>query len=137
MKKNLILVCIFVLSFAFVSCGSSSGGGGNYDIYMVQINFPGQEIVPAGTGTIFSVTLRKNGKEVDSSDVTVSTFKDSGIGQLRIWNSGGSIDIQSDKITKKYGEITDCLFGAVSGTGKFGFTATYKGVTATVTFKTN
>ena len=79
----------------------------------------------------------KNGKEVDPSDVTVSTFKDSTIGKLRIWNDGGTIDIKSDKITKKYGEITDCKVGAVSGTGQFGLTATYQGISIKETLSTN
>ena len=79
----------------------------------------------------------KNGKEVDPSDVTISTFKSSGIGGLRIWNGSG-IDIQSNKtITRKYGEIIGCKFGAVSGSGEFGLRATYQGITIEESLSTN
>lgn len=135
MKKILFLVCMFVLSFGLMSCGKD--GSGSSDIYMVEIHYPGQQVLPVGTGTSFSVTVIKNGEPIDSSNVSISTFKDSGVGNLRIWNDGGTIDFQGDKISKKYGEITDCKFGAVSGTGEFGLKATYKGTTATVTFSTN
>ena len=37
MKKILILVCMVVLAFAFVSC--SKDGGGNSGMLTVQINF--------------------------------------------------------------------------------------------------
>ncbi|MBO7431616.1 MAG: hypothetical protein J6U02_01805 [Elusimicrobia bacterium] len=142
MKKILILVCVFIFSFGFISCGKN-GGGGFSDIYEVDIDFNGAPdptkptVVPVGQGVNFSVLLRKNGELVDSSDVSLSTFKASSVGNLRIWNDGGTIDFQGDKISKKYGEIADCKFGAVSGTGEFGLKATYKGTTATVTFSTN
>ena len=57
---------------------------------------------------------------------------------MRIWN-GSSVDIQKDKITVKYGDVTDCQFGAVSvsESGKFGLTATYKDITDKITFRTN
>jgi hypothetical protein len=140
MKKILILLSMFVLVFGFVSC-SKDGNGGGSGVYTVQINFfvpdPSQPTtVPVGEGARFSVTVTENGKPIDSDDVDVSTFKDSGIGNLRIWNDG-EINIQGAKISKKYGEIKGCRFGAVSGSGNFGLTATYKGVTASVTFKTN
>lgn len=135
MKKILILVGMFVLSFGLMSCGG--GGGGNSYMYEVVLGVPGDPICPAGEGRDFFVRLIKNGKDVDPKDVTVSTFKDSTIGKLRIWNDGGTIDIKSDKITKKYGEITDCHFGAVSGTGKFGLTAAYQGTTTKITLQTN
>ncbi len=139
MKKILILVCMFVLSFGLMSCG---GGGGGGNSVMLQINFfapdPSQPTtVPVGQGATFSVTVTENGKQVDSSDVNLSTFKDSSIGLLRIWNDGGTIDIKDNKINTKYGEVIDCQFGAVSGTGKFGLTASYKGITTKVTFSTN
>ena len=142
MKKFLVLSCMFIFSFAFVSCGNNVEDTINSYMYGVQINFhvpdPTQPTtVPVGQGATFSVTVTKNGEHVDSSDVAVSTFKDSGIGNLRIWNDSGTIDIQSNKISKKYGEITDCKFGAVSGTGEFGLKATYKGNTVKVTFRTN
>jgi hypothetical protein len=135
MKKFLILVCIFVLSFGFMSCGKD--GSGSSDNYALDLFILGMPTCDPGDGREFSVKLIKNGKEVDPGDVTVSTFKDSSIGQLRIWNDGGTIDIKSDKITKKYGEITDCHFGAVSGTGKFGLTAAYQGTTTKITLQTN
>ena len=136
MKKILILLGMFVLSFGLMSCGGGGGGGNSY-MYEVILDYNGQEILSPGAGTCFLVKLIKNGKEVDPSEVTISTFKDSTIGKLRIWNDGGTIDIKSDKITKKYGEVTDCQFGAVSGTGKFGLTATYKDITDKITFRTN
>ncbi len=136
MKKILILAGMFVLSFGLISCGGGGGGGNSY-MYEVVLGVPGDPTCPAGEGRDFFVRLIKNGKDVDPKDVTVSTFKDSTIGKLRIWNDGGTIDIKSDKITKKYGEITDCHFGAVSGTGKFGLTATYQGTTTKVTLQTN
>ena len=141
MKNILILACMVVLAFGFVSCGKD--GSGSSGVYTVQINFYVPDptkptTVPVGQGATFSVTATQNGKQIDSSDVTVSTFKDSTIETLRIWNDGGSIDIQSNEtITKKYGEITGCKIGAVSGTGSFGLNVTYKGVTDTVTFGTN
>jgi hypothetical protein len=141
MKKILILVCMFVLSFSFISCGKD--GSGILDEYEVQINFyaPNPEyptIVPVGQGATFSIIARKNGEVVDPSDVTISTSKDSTIGNLRIWNDSGSVNIQSDStINKKYGEITGCKIGAMSGSGSFGFTATYKSATTDVTFSTN
>ena len=140
MKKILILVCMVVLSFGFVSCGKD--GSGILDGYEVQINFyaPNPEYpttVPVGQGATFSVIARKNGEVVDPSDVNISTFKDSSIGNLRIWNDAGTIDIQSANISKKYGEITGCKIGAISGSGNFGFTATYKSATTDETFSTN
>ncbi len=135
MKKILIFVGMFVLAFSLVSCGG--GGGGNSYMYEVILDVLGDPTCPVGEGREFLVKLIKNGKEVDPSDVTVSTFKDSGIGQLRIWNDGGTIDIKSDKITKKYGEITGCKVGAVSGSGQFGLTATYQGITIKETLSTN
>ncbi len=141
MKKILILVGMFVLAFGLASCGGG-GGGGNSNTLMVRINFfapdPSQPTtVPVGQGADFSVTVTQNGKDLDSSDVNLSTFKDSSIGQIRIWNDGGTIDIKQDKINTKYGEVIGCKIGAVSGSGKFGLTASYKGVTTSVTFKTN
>ncbi len=137
MKKILILVCMFVFSFGLMSCGGG-GGGGNSDVYMVQINYNGQEILSPGTTTYFSVTLRKNGNEVDPSDVTMSTFKDSGVADLVI-KKGSEVILQGASITAKYGDVTGCTFGVVnpSGSGHFGLKATYKGDTATITFKTN
>lgn len=143
MKKILVFVGMFIFVFGLVSCGSSGGGGGISDIYEVDINFYGAPdptkptTVPVGQGVNFSVLLRKNGELVDSSDVSVSTFKNSSVGKLRIWNDSSTINIQGDSITKKYGEITGCKFGAVSGNGEFGLKATYKGTTATVTFNTD
>ena len=136
MKKILILVCMFVLSFGLMSCGGSGGGGGNSDVYMVQINYNGQEILSPGTTTYFSVTLRKNGNEVDPGDVTMSTFKDSGVGDLVI-KKGSEVILQGASITAKYGDVTGCTFGTLSGSGNFGLKATYKGDTATITFRTN
>ncbi|MBR3628155.1 MAG: hypothetical protein IKN42_04845 [Elusimicrobia bacterium] len=135
MKKILIFVGMFVLAFSLVSCGG--GGGGNSYMYEVILDVLGDPTCPVGEGREFLVKLIKNGKEVDPGDVTISTFKDSGIGQLRIWNDGGTIDIKSDKITKKYGEITGCKVGAVSGAGQFGLTATYQGITIKETLSTN
>ena len=140
MKNILILACMVVLAFGFVSCGKD--GSGSSGVYTVQINFYVPDptkptTVPVGQGATFSVTATKNGEVVDPSDVTISTFKDSTIGDLKIWNDAGTIDIQSSKISKKYGEITGCKFGAVSGSGNFGFTATYKSATTDVTFSTN
>lgn len=135
MKKILIFAGMFVLSFCLLSCGG--GGGGNSYMYEVILNIPGDPICPVGEGRSFFVKLIKNGNEVDPSDVTISTFKDSGVGNLRIWNDGGTINIQSNSITEKYGEITGCKVGAVSGTGEFGLTATYQGVTMKVTLSTN
>ena len=131
---------MIVLAFAFVSC--SKDGGGNSGMLTVQINFyvPDPEYpttIPVGEGATFSVTVTQNGKEVDPSAVTISTFKDSSIGQLRIWNDGGTINFQGDKITKQYSEVTDCKVGAVSGSEKFGLIATYKGYTAKITLSTN
>ena len=107
-------------------------------MYEVLLEYNGQEILSPGTGTWFLVKLIKNGKEVDPSVVTISTFKDSNVGNLRIWNGSG-IDIQSNEtITRKYGEIAGCQFGAMSasGSGKFGLIATYKDVTDKITFRT-
>ena len=81
--------------------------------------------------------MTQNGKEVDPGEVTISTFKDSTVGNLRIWNDAGTIDIQGANISKKYSEVTGCKFGPVSGTGYFGLTATYKGFVDSVTFQTN
>ena len=135
MKKILIFVGMFVLAFSLVSCGG--GGGGNSYMYEVILDVLGDPTCPVGEGREFLVKLIKNGKEVDPGDVTVSTFKASSIGGLRIWNGSG-IDIQSNKtITRKYGEITGCKVGAVSGTGEFGLTATYQGITITETLSTN
>ena len=138
MKKILILVCMVVFSFGLMSCG----GGGNSNTFAIQIHFFAPDlskptIVPVGEGATFSVTVTQNGKEVDPSAVTISTFKDSSIGQLRIWNDGGTINFHGDKITKQYSEVTDCKVGAVSGSGKFGLIATYKGYTAKITLSTN
>ena len=134
MKKILIFVGMFVFAFGFVSCSKDSGGGSSGN-YMVQINILGMPTCSVGDGREFLVKLLKNGKEVDPSDVTVSTFKDSAIGNLKIWNDGGTINIQGSKITKKYGEITGCKIGVVSasGSGDFGLKATYKGISATAT----
>ena len=135
MKKILIFVCMFVLAFGLVSCGG--GGGGNSYMYEVILDVLGDPTCPVGDGREFLVKLIKNGKEVDPSDVTVSTFKASSIGGLRIWNGSG-IDIQSNEtITRKYGEITGCKVGAVSGTGEFGLRATYQGITIEETLSTN
>ena len=136
MKKILIFVGMFVLAFGLVSCGGGGGGGNSY-MYEVILDIPGDPICPVGEGREFLVKLIKNGKEVDPSDVTVSTFKASGIGDLRIWNGSG-IDIQSNKtITRKYGEITGCKVGAVSGTGEFGLKVSYQGITVEETLSTN
>ena len=140
MKKILILVCMVVLAFAFVSC--SKDGGGNSGMLTVKINFyvPDPEYpttIPVGQGATFSVRVTQNGKEVDPGEVTISTFKDSTVGNLRIWNDAGTIDIQGANISKKYSEVTGCKFGPVSGTGSFGLTATYKGFVDSVTFQTN
>jgi hypothetical protein len=135
MKKILILVCMFVFSFGLMSCGG--GGGGNSYMYEVILEIPGDPTCPVGEGRDFIVKLIKNGKEVDPSDVTISTFKSSGIGNLRIWNGSG-IDIESNKtITRKYGEITGCKVGAVSGSGEFGLKATYQGITIEESLSTN
>jgi hypothetical protein len=135
MKKILILVCVFIFSFGFISCGKN--GGGNSYMYEVVLYIPGNPVCPVGDGRDFIVKLIKNGSEVDPSEVTVSTFKDSSVGNLRIWNDGGTIDIQGDKISKKYGEITGCKVGAVSGTGEFGLRATYQGITIEESLSTN
>ena len=135
MKKFFILVCMVVLSFGLTSC--SKDGGGNSYMYEVGLYIPGTPVCPVGEGREFIVKLIKNGSEVDPSDVTVSTFKDSSVGNLRIWNDGGTINIQSNNITKKYGEITGCKVGAVSGTGEFGLRATYQGITVEETLSTN
>ena len=90
MKKILILVCMFVLSFGLMSCGGSGGGGENSGNYMVQINILGMPTCIAGEGREFLVKLIKNGKEVDASDVMVSTFKDSTVDNLKIYNDGNN-----------------------------------------------
>ena len=128
MKKILIFVGMFVFAFGFVSCSKDSGGGSSGN-YMVQINILGMPTCSVGDGREFLVKLLKNGKEVDPKDVIISTFKDSTVGNLRIWKDGG-IDIQGDKITKKYSEIASCKVAALSGSGEFGLKATYKGITA-------
>ena len=127
MKKILILVCMVVLVFGFVSCGKD--GSGSSDNYAVQLFIPGMPTCAVGEGRSFSVKLIKNGTEVDPGDVTVSTFKDSSVGTLRIWDDAGTVDIQSSKISKKYSEITGCKVAALSGSGEFGLQATYKGNT--------
>ena len=136
MKKILILVCVFVLSFGFMSCSKDSSGAS--DVYMVQINYNEQIVLSPGTTTSFSVTLTKNGNEVDPGDVDMSTFKDSGVADLVIKRGSDTIRTGAS-ITAKYGDVTGCSFGVVnpSGSGHFGLKATYKGVTATITFKTD
>lgn len=131
MKKILILVCIFVLSFGFMSCGKD--GSGSSDNYALDLFIPGMPTCDPGEGREFSVKLIKNGKEVDPGDVTISAFKDSTVGNLRIWNDAGTIDYQGTGITKKYSEVTGCKVAALSGSGEFGLSATYKGITDKVT----
>lgn len=131
MKKILVLVCMVVLAFGFVSCGKD-GGGSSYT-YQVILDIPGMPVCAPGDGRNFIVRLIKSGVEVDPGDVTVSTFKDATVGDLKIWNDGGTINFQGSSITKKYGEVTGCKVAALSGSGNFGLKATYKGITDTVT----
>ena len=132
MKKILILVCMFALSFGLISCGGSGGGGSSYT-YQVILDIPGMPVCDPGDGRNFIARLIKNGNEVDPGDVTISTFKDSTVGNLRIWNEAGNIDYQGTSITKKYSEVTGCKVAALSGSGEFGLSATYKGITDKVT----
>ena len=131
MKKILIFVGMFVLAFSLVSCGG--GGGGNSYMYEVILDVLGDPTWPVGEGREFLVKLIKYGKEVDPGDVTISTFKDSTVGNLKIWNEAGTVDYQGTSITKKYSEVTGCKVAALSGSGEFGLSATYKGITDKVT----
>ena len=53
MKKILILIGMFVLTFGLVSCGGGGGGGGNSYMYEVILDILGNPTCPVGEGREF------------------------------------------------------------------------------------
>ena len=148
--KNFYLFCFGVfMCFILSSCDGSGGGvigstllesgfGGvspsiSPSVYTIQIN-PSSGTYSVGQPINFSITITKDGSNFsyDPSDVMLSIVKDRTIGVFRY----GNMDINvGGSFTVEYNP--DSNFTIESGSGTFGFTATYKGVSTRAEYTIN
>lgn len=146
--KKFIYCCGIFMCFVFSSCGGSGGGAiglvgiesgfGSIStsVYTIQIT-PSSGDYLVGTPINFSIVITKDGSifEYDPEEVVISTFKDVDIGNISYMsNVGGGTRLIG--FGKEYSGRydPDFYFRIESGSGTFGFTATYRGVSTKATY---